>query len=732
MVSRNELNKAMYGRSTFADILVVSLIVVSFSRVLAGRRQCPDKCTCSGRIVDCSNQNFANIPMNIPDGTKNLNLAGNNIRTLDNIKLRRLKKLRSLDLRENNIEEITRDSFFGLKSLRYLHLEGNQLQHLPTDVFEHLDSLENLILSNNDLTSIEGVFVNMSGVIQLEVSSNRITQLTSRSFKGMVSLQYLNVASNNISSVSLQTFWNMTALRHLVLRDNNLRQADGLFVENPDLNIVDLTNTRLQSFPKVLPLHIESLHLDENNISSIRRDDMIGYIRLRKLILYQNSLTSIEDDSFVNMVDLQELWLNVNRLKKIPVGLPASLTHLSLDNNEISAVHSSDFPANSNLETLSLESNTITKLESDVFQNLGSLYDLFLGGNYYTVLPNDVFSSLINLQNLNLLRLDLELIEENAFVGLSNLKSLDLSFVVMTSPNGIQGNIFKWLPNLVTLSLQESPEIASKLVTSQEMLSSVSSVKDLNLMDNALTSLSLTLLTSLKQLRVIKLPGNPFHCDSLLRWLQHFINLESDKFFMPSDILCYTPNELRGQPLVSVKYSDFVPATTTTTVSTTTLSMTTTSLSGTTDLDDLSNFTTLAGQISSSSRPLTSIPKLNVTDVNPTVKISAQKGNMGEAEEHNFGMITAVTTISTAAIIIIVAVVILVIFHRRRFIQRDFEYCRENEVEFYVSDGSDRPPVKLTREERQSRGSVTSKAEEDITNELDLSMRVYTWDDGEQ
>ncbi|XP_033742958.1 leucine-rich repeat-containing protein 15-like [Pecten maximus] len=729
----------MYGQCAPSRILMVSLMLTSVVYVLAAKKKCLDSlCTCSGKTVDCSNQNSPDIPAGIPDGTKILNLAGNNLRTLDNVKLRHLKRLRSLDLRDNNIEEITRDSFFGLKSLRFLNLGGNQLQHVPDDVFEHLDSLENLVLSNNDLTSIGGAFVNMSGIVQLTLKSNRITHLTAKSFKGMNSLQYLNMESNNISSINLQTFWGMTSLRQLVLRDNNLRQADGLFVENPDLQTVDLANTRLQSFPRVLPLHIESLHLDQNNISTIRRDNMIGYIRLRNLMLYQNSLSLIEDDCFADMEDLQELWLNVNNLKNIPAGLPAGLTHLSLDNNQISAIYSSDFPANSKLQTLSLESNTISSLENGVFQNLASLNDLFLGGNYFTALSNNVFSPLINLQRLNLLRLDLDLIEENAFFGLSNLVYLDLSFVVMASPSGIQGNFFKWLPNLTTLSLQESPEISAKLISSPEMLSSISSVRELNLMDNTITSLSLTSLTSLKQLGLIKLPGNPFHCDSLLRWLQHFINLERTKFFMPLDIKCYTPDELRGQSLVNIKYSDFVPATTTTTTTT----ITTTILSTTTNLGDQYNKTTPTGGLSSSSRPqITSDPTVNTTDVSPAVATSPRVGNEGrlsdfnlndQSEEHNFTVITIVTGISTAVVIIVVALVILVIFHRRRFIQRDFEYCRENEVEFYVSDGSDRPPVKLTREERQSRGSVTSKAEEDITNELDLSMRVYSWDDGEQ
>ncbi|XP_060085858.1 leucine-rich repeat-containing protein 15-like [Ylistrum balloti] len=722
----------MYGQCKPSRALVVSFIMMSVVIVLARTQKtknlCPaDVCHCYGKTVECSSQESSDIPEDIPDGTKNLNLAGNHLRTLDNARLRPLKKLRSLDLRNNNLEEISRGSFSGLKSLRFLHLGGNQLQHLPNGVFGYLKNLENLVLSNNDLTDVEGVFVNMSEILQLDLSSNRISHLTSQSFKGMSSLQYLNLENNNISSISLQTFWGMASLRQLILRDNFLKQADGLFVDNPDLQTVDLANNRLQSFPQVLPLRIEFLHLDQNNISTIRRDDMIGYVRLRNLMLYQNSLTLIEDDCFAEMEDLQELWLNMNNLLKIPAGLPTGLQHLSLDDNQVSVINSNDFPANSNLHILSLQSNAITRIENEAFQNLASLTDLFLGGNYITVLPNNVFSSLVNLVHLNLLRLDLDLIEEDAFTGLSNLMALDLSFIIVKSPTGIQGNIFKWLPNLTTLSLQESPELAAKLVSSQEMLSSISSVQDLNLMDNTITSLGLTLISRLKQLRVIKLSGNPFHCDSLLRWLQDFIKLERSKFFMPFDILCYTPIELRGQSVMSIQYSDFVPATTTTT----------TMLPTTTKVDNHPR--TASEQPGYTLQPsVTSVvPVINTTGV--TRVTSAHKGTKenlsdvnNQSEEHNFTVITIVTSISTAAVIIVIAVVIMVIFHRRRYVQRDFEYCRENEVEFYVSDGSDRPPVKLTREERQSRGSVTSKAEEDITNELDLSMRVYTWDDGEQ
>lgn len=716
-------------------ILVFVVSVLTDAWLSAGGGKCPDVCQCRGKSVDCSGRNLAKIPTSIPSNTRILQLSNNKLKVLDITKLRKLTSLRELRVDNNFIQTLTLDNFYPFKNLRYLGLASNQMTSLPKSVFAPLRKLQNLDISSNTLEDIDGAFPNMQKMSQMYLSSNNLNRLTHDTFRGMSRLQYLDLANNNISQIDAEAFHDLTSLQHIILRENPIENADHLFVENSNLKTVDLANTQLQSVPQVLPLGLETLHLEQNSIVSIRRDALGSYTKLRNILLIENKLASIEDGTFGDMTQLAELWLNVNNLQQIPVGLPTGLRQLHLDNNEVSAINSNGFPANSLLETLSLQTNAITGLSSESFNNLASLQTLYLGGNRISVLTNRTFSPLANLQTLSLLRLDLDSIEEGVFYGLSNLTSLDCSFILVAKRDGIKGNIFEGLSKVKLLSLQESPDIAAKLLASPGMLTSIRSVHDLNLMDNSITSLRLTLLQKLKQLRVIKLPGNPFHCDLLLRWLQDFIKLEENKFFMPYDILCETPIELRGHPIVNVPPTEFVVATTTTVLPTTKLNQVVFT-------SNTPQPSTLASTTSRSPDVVTTSDTVNTTGVNSTasptdihgsvkpsgIKLSDSIAKQEEEMDH-FIVVSVATSLGTATIIILVAVAIMVVLHRRRH-EHDFDYRQENnELEFYVSDGSDRPPVKLTREEKQSEGSVTSTAEEDITNELDLNMRVYTWDD---
>lgn len=74
----------------------------------ANQRKCPPSCKCTNEfgLVDCSHQNFTQIPNNLPQNTVELNLSHNLLTTLNVSDLIIGKELQQLNLNNNQIETI--------------------------------------------------------------------------------------------------------------------------------------------------------------------------------------------------------------------------------------------------------------------------------------------------------------------------------------------------------------------------------------------------------------------------------------------------------------------------------------------------------------------------------------------------------------------------------------------------------------------------------------------------
>ncbi|CAK9298283.1 unnamed protein product [Gordionus sp. m RMFG-2023] len=136
---------------------------------------CPNKCTCSGTIVQCSHSKLNIFPRGIPFDTTEL------------------------------------------------YLDNNFITSIPSHVLANLPKLERIDLSNNQITHIpDHMFSNNSLLSTLILSYNKIQCVDAKGFHGLSQLRLLSLHGNRISFLPEQSFQDMKILSHIALGQNEL------------------------------------------------------------------------------------------------------------------------------------------------------------------------------------------------------------------------------------------------------------------------------------------------------------------------------------------------------------------------------------------------------------------------------------------------------------------------------------------------------------------------------
>lgn len=280
----------------------------------------------------------------------------------------------------------------------------------------------------------------------------------------------------------------------LDLRGKELDNFPVRILENPQLKILLLSNTRLTELPTELSqLHqLQRLDLSGNQLTYL--PESIGQLKqLQELYLSDNQLTSLPE-SLGQLHQLQTLELSGNQLKSLPesigqlqqlqnlqlfdnslTSLPASIGQLSnlkflyVSNNQLVGLPESIIRL-SNLQALYLDNNQLTSLPASMGQLL-SLQLLSLNNNQFTSFPESISQSR-NLLNLDLGDNGLTSVPES--IGqLSNLQSLVLRYNHLAN---LPASISQ-LKNLQALNLYFNNELSSLPAG----LSKLNSLQDLDL-----------------------------------------------------------------------------------------------------------------------------------------------------------------------------------------------------------------------------------------------------------
>ena len=516
--------------------------------------------------VACDSAGFTTFPRPLPATTTTLDLSNNNIRVLTIASLSPLSALNSLKMTGSHLEIVEDRAFSSMLRLQTLDLSANRLRYFGELTLYGARALQYLVLTDNMLESIDGAFDSLAELSRLDLSNNQLTRLSPFSFRYLTNLRYLILSGNRIRFIDRDTFAPLERLMYLVLRGNELEQPLQLTFTSYVLSYVDFSECQLQTPPRGLPNSVRYLQLRRNNITAIHRKAFADCPYVTILVLDDNKIERIDERTFEHMPYLQQLWLNANRLRTPPATLPVSLQRLLLDSNFISVLRNV-FPAGSQLTTLSLMGNNLTSLALGSLRRLSRLRSLDLSDNNIRLLRKNTFVSNGQLQWLQLSKNPLRYLQSGCFQGLRSLQTLSIAYIPGTT--SMKLDIFDPLTSLHKLDIDSSPSLSSILLNSILMRSSLSSLKELNVQNNDLTTLSVVLRDWLSQLESLKISSSLWYCDVQLRWFRDWLLSTTVIVDEKESIVCFEPRHLYQRQIILLGDDEFVPTVPSTTVSAT-------------------------------------------------------------------------------------------------------------------------------------------------------------------
>jgi hypothetical protein len=122
-----------------------------------------------------------------------LNVAGFQLRFLNDRVFVNLTSLTYLGLNENKLVALSDNTFKGLHNLQVLSLHSNRLVRVTQRLFNDLTSLKYLNLIKNRIMSLEDFSPSLGQLTSLDLQYNSLTVLNAECFKSLANLEYLTL-----------------------------------------------------------------------------------------------------------------------------------------------------------------------------------------------------------------------------------------------------------------------------------------------------------------------------------------------------------------------------------------------------------------------------------------------------------------------------------------------------------------------------------------------------------
>ncbi|WGL97611.1 TcdA/TcdB pore-forming domain-containing protein [Arsenophonus sp. aPb] len=472
--------------------------------------------------LDVKRNQLKALPEDLPDEITELDISHNQLRVFPN------HIPTSLEILDASYNKFISLPAHLPPSLQYLVAHHNQLNLLPDPL---PFNLKILIVNNNELTQLPEVMPVF--LQQIVVHNNQLTELP----HFFEDLSYLDASYNQLTEFPAHFPSDVVTL---ILHNNQLRVLPAhLFQE---LIFLDVHNNQIAALPAHLPLLLEYSDFSGNPLDSIPtrfplqlqqwRDDEHSIDISEEELLHWVHDKYISADEYhgrniaverinacINDNNSKSLDLSGLHLTRLPAHLPASITELRINNNQL-AVLPTSLPAN--LKYLYAADNQLNALPGNL---PNSLIYLDVSGNKLTALPNtlpimlqhfDGHNNLLtylptNLPNI-LITLD---VSHNQLIFLPNnlsnkLKKLDISDNQLTAlpdslPNqlghlNVSYNQLGIMPGSLSNELKYLDVSHNRLTTLSNHLSD--KLRYLNVSDNELTVLPPNLPAKLKYLNV--------------------------------------------------------------------------------------------------------------------------------------------------------------------------------------------------------------------------------------
>eukprot|EP00062_Callorhinchus_milii_P010521 gi/632955796/ref/XP_007893641.1/ PREDICTED: podocan-like [Callorhinchus milii] len=356
---------------------------------------CPPECACYGRIVQCSDKGVDKMPYGIPFNTRNLFLMNNKIEMIQMGLLSEYLSLEFIVLNNNKLTDAgIEGALEGIEKLTRLYMDQNHLHSIPTDL---PPTLEELMLNSNNIsqmsayvlakcTSLKSISLNNNNITDESIPEGAFNQVQNLRIIKMnhnllsvvpanltTNLRELYLEGNQIIKIPDSVFANSSELTHLDLHNNHLNSngiGDKAFLHMVRLEHLDLGKNALTSIPKQLPHSLKILLLQENNLTSIRKNVLWNMSKLEEIHLEHNKISVVAAGAFRRLMGLRHLDISYNQLTRVPRQLPLTLWYLYLHNNQINFIPADSFcvrrRAESRLILVRLEKNNLDHRQVDV------------------------------------------------------------------------------------------------------------------------------------------------------------------------------------------------------------------------------------------------------------------------------------------------------------------------------------------------------------------------------
>ena len=370
---------------------------------------------------------------------RSIGLWNNDLTTLPAGIFEGLTALTRIPLYGNDLTTLPAGIFEGLTSLTTIELQSNNLTTLPAGIFEGLTSLTTISLSRNDLTTLpDGIFEGLTALTAISLWGNDLTTLPDGIFEGLTALATIDLSFNDLTTLPDGIFEGLTSLTTLKLRQETTdlsltvsleKVADGQFKAvaptGAPFNIVlPLTVTNGTIYGGAISITIaagsvESSLLTVGHTVGTTANVTVDIGTLPGLPANHQGYT------LVKSADLPLVFTELAASTLTP--LSERTQQVSGEVMRIQGLNSADDVTEvhiAGIGVLNLRGRGITSLKSGDFDGFSTLTHLHLNQNQLSELPDDIFSGLSTLTYLDLSSNQLSGLPDGVFNGLSTLRVL--------------------------------------------------------------------------------------------------------------------------------------------------------------------------------------------------------------------------------------------------------------------------------------------------------------------
>ncbi|XP_011147036.1 protein artichoke isoform X1 [Harpegnathos saltator] len=355
----------------------------------------------------------------------------------------------------------------GLQQLESITIVDTRIVELDRTAFNGISYLFAVNLTRNGLHDIHpNTFQNNSQLSLLTIADNPLKH--TQDTKGIKhyllhapSVTDFDFSNNGLLRLKRTAFSKMQAIEYISLRGNWLKEIEpGTFDSLKSLAEVDLSENLLDEIPSELfNMMVQTLRMSENNLSTL---SIINASKLLLLDASKNRIKTIGKEDLKGVPLLEQLQITSNNLKRIhphAFNHLDQLTYVDISDNNISSLTEHHFRANARLQVLLMNDNPSLQI-LPVFKTSGLTYETFSTFRFEcencglkNIYPQ-TFDEMPALNKLNLARNQLEGLPNGLLSQLSSLRDLDLSDNMIST---LQPDMFHGAESLGKLNLAGNP-----------------------------------------------------------------------------------------------------------------------------------------------------------------------------------------------------------------------------------------------------------------------------------